>query len=367
MGDTITQQEGQKSKKIKRLIDIVLALTLVGGVVIGVKTVMSDMDPIERTKTSSEEELSSKNSSSAASGDIIYSSELKYNEDVNIGPLIVVNDKNEYKGTDSDLVSMYDVKDDDGTESYLVMSADVKLHKEAANALNDMLKAFADETKHTDIVVDGGYRSIDYQQELYDAAEDKESAAKPGYSDYHAGCSIDLGIQEEDDDTVGDFDGTGDYDWFEKNSYKYGYVVRYPEGKKDSTGYDYRPWHFRYVGKVHAYYMVKNNLSLEEYVDKLKTFEYTQTHLIFEGDDGQEYEVYYFPSDTSSDSTMVAVPSENEYQISGNNSDGFIVSFDKNQKKAAEESKSGEESKDSSADEKKDKDNDKSDSSSKSE
>lgn len=65
-----------------------------------------------------------------------------------------------------------------------------------------------------------------------------------------------------------DFDGTGDYKWFAENGYKYGYVVRFPEDKTQQTGLDYRPWHFRYVGIPHAYYMTQNNLCLEEYVER---------------------------------------------------------------------------------------------------
>lgn len=334
MSDTITQQSGKKSRRIKRIIDVILALTLAGGTVFAVKWLTGDKEDIERGKVSSEEELESGSSSAPDAGKIIYSSELYYNEDVSMGSLIVVNNTSEYKGTADGLVSVYDVLDKDGTDSYTVMNSDVKLREEAAKALNDMLKDFAKETGHKDIVVDGGYRSVEYQQELYDAAEDKSAAAKPGFSDYHAGYSIDFGISDGDGG-VGDFDGKNDYSWFEDNSYKYGYTLRYPDGKKDSTGYDYRPWHFRYVGKAHAYYMVKNDLCLEEYVEKLKSFEYTQTHLIFKDDDNNEYEVYYFPTDTTTDSTMVAVPSGWPFEVSGNNSDGFIVSFNKNDSTAA--------------------------------
>ena len=131
-----------------------------------------------------------------------------------------------------------------------------------------------------------------------------------------------------------DFDGTGDYKWFAENGYKYGYVVRFPEDKTQQTGLDYRPWHFRYVGIPHAYYMTQNNLCLEEYVEKLKTYNYNDSHLELENFDGKKYEVYYYPKDTNGsadpevtelDFTMLAVPSEKEYTITGNNTDGFIV------------------------------------------
>ena len=51
---------------------------------------------------------------------------------------------------------------------------------------------------------------------------------------------------------------------------KYGFVLRFPDGKTSSTGVGYEDWHFRYVGKESAEYMTEHNLSLEEYLALLK-------------------------------------------------------------------------------------------------
>ena len=324
-----------RSRVIKKIIDISLALIIAGGAVYAVRTVTNDFSDINRTAEKDDSAVVTSETVKPDENAIIYVTEVMDNEIMNSGSLIVVNGQTEYKGKGDNLVSVYDVLQADGTDSYMVMDADVKLKRDAATALNDMVKAFAAETGKKDIIVDGGYRSVDYQQELYDAAEDKSAAAKPGFSDYHTGFSIDLGISAEDG-TMEDFTGSGDYSWFKENCSKYGFVVRFPEGKKDVTGYDYRPWHFRYVGVPHAYYMQTNNLCLEEYVDKLKNFEYTQTHLVFKNDAGNEYEVYYYPVDPSGSQTIVAVPNS-EYQVSGNNKDGFIVSFKMNKQPAATE------------------------------
>ncbi|MGB8462530.1 MAG: D-alanyl-D-alanine carboxypeptidase family protein, partial [Priestia megaterium] len=53
--------------------------------------------------------------------------------------------------------------------------------------------------------------------------------------------------------------------WIEANSYKYGYIVRYPEGKQQITGYKYEPWHIRFVGKELASKVYKKGITLEEY------------------------------------------------------------------------------------------------------
>lgn len=339
MGDTKTKEE-KKNYIVRRLIDLALAIILVIGVIIGIKAMTNDVSEIKKNSEGNEDIASSSPEKPLSNSDI-YVTEMKDNDNVNLGTLIVVNNSVEYKGNEDDLISMYDVKESDGTESYDVMNADVKLRKDAASALNDMIKAFASETNHEDLVVDGGYRSVSLQQELYDAAEDKSAAAKPGFSDYHTGYSIDLGISA-DDGTVSDFDGKGDYSWFESNCYRYGYILRYPEGKKEYTGFDYRPWHFRYVGKAHAYYINKNNLCLEEYLETIKQHEYTQTHLTFSDDNGNDYEAYYYPVDTSGSFTMIAVPSEFQWDISGNNTDGFVVCFNKNDTVKADSSENTE-------------------------
>ena len=331
MAKTKTKQEGRNVYIIKRTIDVVFAIALVIAIILLIRSVTGDMTDIKPPKGGNNEIEVSDNALEKVDkrGDMIFSTELMDEDDIYNGSLILVNNDNEYKGNNDDLVSVYDIKDEDGTDSYTVMSADVKLKSDAAKALNDMVKAFAKETGRDDIVVDGGYRSKEEQQELFNAAEDKSAAAKPGFSDYHAGLSIDFGLSGADG-MVEDFDGTGDYAWFEKNSYKYGFILRYPDGKKDLTGYDYRPWHFRYVGKEHAYYMMKNGLCLEEYVEKVREYTYEKDHLTFQDDDNNYYEIYYFPQDTENkDMTMVAVPSGLPFNVSGDNKGGYIISFDK--------------------------------------
>ena len=64
-------------------------------------------------------------------------------------------------------------------------------------------------------------------------------------------------------------DGFADTDkakWLKDNSYKYGFILRYPKGKEDITGVIFEPWHFRYVGVEAAAEITKNKLTLEEYL-----------------------------------------------------------------------------------------------------
>ena len=60
--------------------------------------------------------------------------------------------------------------------------------------------------------------------------------------------------------------------WLMENCYKYGFILRYPENKKDITKVDYEPWHYRYVGKEHAKKIYSKNYTLEEYIDYLNYY-----------------------------------------------------------------------------------------------
>jgi len=94
--------------------------------------------------------------------------------------------------------------------------------------------------------------------------------------------------------------------------------VRYDSAKEALTGIANEPWHFRYVGVPHATQMAKLDLCMEEYVDYLKDFTFEGERLTISCDDGT-YEVWY------AEGTEVYLPESGEYQVSGNNVDGVIV------------------------------------------
>ena len=89
------------------------------------------------------------------------------------------------------------------------------------------------------------------------------------------------------------------------------------------TGISYESWHYRYVGAPHAQIMEDMNLCLEEYISYLKNFSVEKPLQILTG--GKTYYVYY--TQKTADSTDVYVPSDGEYTLSGNNTDGFIVTY----------------------------------------
>lgn len=89
-----------------------------------------------------------------------------------------------------------------------------------------------------------------------------KASAKPGHSEHETGLASDIVKQGV---SMYDFGSTKEYTWLKENAHKYGFILRYPEGKEYLTGYMYEPWHYRYVGKDVAKYIYENDIVFEEY------------------------------------------------------------------------------------------------------
>lgn len=119
-----------------------------------------------------------------------------------------------------------------------------------------------------------GFRSYETQYYTYNyycstrgqAAADRFSA-RPGHSEHQTGLAMDI------NDASDWFTGTPEQKWLAKNCYKYGFVIRYPEGKEHITGYKYESWHIRYLGKELAQELTKKGLTVEEYFDITSKYE----------------------------------------------------------------------------------------------
>ena len=125
------------------------------------------------------------------------------------------------------------------------------------------------------IYLSSGFRSYDLQSQIYNNyvnAYGQSTAdtfsARPGYSEHQTGMAIDVNIIDDS------FTGTPEAIWLEAHCNEYGFILRYPFGKQDITGYKYEPWHIRYIGKENAKAFREEadkrndvNLTLEEYLD----------------------------------------------------------------------------------------------------
>lgn len=170
----------------------------------------------------------------------------------------------------------YEVKEKDGIhyiDGIMIVNKAYSISKdynpkdllpETKKAYEKMKKAAKEDGVSLWIV--SGYRSYDTQKIIYDnyvKTNGKEKAdtfsARPGYSEHQTGYAMDL------NDATSNFEGTKAAKWLDANAYKYGFIIRFPNGKEKYTGYKYEPWHVRYLGVMKATKIYKSGLSLEEY------------------------------------------------------------------------------------------------------
>ncbi len=120
------------------------------------------------------------------------------------------------------------------------------LRREANSALVTMQAAFKRSHTSYGLVVHSAYRSYKTQQAVWDG--DYNLTAKPGYSEHQTGWAVDLGAKSGKCSIYECFGALTEGVWLAANSYKYGFILRYPKGMQNVTGFQYEPWHFRYVG-----------------------------------------------------------------------------------------------------------------------
>ena len=256
--------------------------------------------------------------------------------DVHRGSCILVNLQVPYIFSDEeDVYSVYKNK----SKSYKVTSGSIYLQMETIQAMNAMMDVFYGETENRNIMVNSGFRSEKQQQDVYASKVQTNGEAyaekyvqKPGYSEHHTGYAMDLAVYDEGDpDVEGDeamwtFDGKDEYFWVDQNCDQFGFVLRYSASKEDVTGIAYESWHYRYVGIGNALAMTNMGLSLEEYINFIKDYAYDGTRYYITADNGNIYCLYYVKS-SGKDGQKIPIPkTAREYDISGNNIDGFIVS-----------------------------------------
>lgn len=111
------------------------------------------------------------------------------------------------------------------------------------------------------------YRSYNSQAAIYNKNVNLHGtrianrfSAKPGQSEHQTGLAFDINQANRE------FVGTKEALWLQKNCYKFGFIIRYPRGKENITGYVYEPWHVRYVGEKVAKEIYESGLCLEEYL-----------------------------------------------------------------------------------------------------
>lgn len=143
-------------------------------------------------------------------------------------------------------------------------------NKHARRQLNKLLAQA--EQEDIDLKYRSGFRSYQEQQKLIKQAikEDGEKqayayTAKPGHSEHQTGLAFDVGMDKPISNFKKDFGHTKQGQWLAQHAKQYGFIIRYPKGAEDWTGYEYEPWHLRYVGDNLAHTIHEEQTSLEQY------------------------------------------------------------------------------------------------------
>lgn len=236
-------------------------------------------------------------------------------DDIHRGNLILVNQEHSYQEQHVVLCTV-------GTWE----GADILYERTAAAALNKLIQEIGGAGQ---IVPVSAWRSLAEQQKIWEDSlaehglEFTQSyVAVPGHSEHQTGLAIDLGIYKEKIDFIcPDFPYTGICNKFRKAAPSYGFIERYQKDKEEITGISHEPWHFRYVGYPHSRIITDNNFAFEEYIEFIK--DYTEnSRLVYKDKSGTIIQIYYVPAE---DQTVINLPDRCTCQISGNNTDGFIV------------------------------------------
>ena len=175
-------------------------------------------------------------------------------------PLVLVNKYNilssNYIPSDLEAITS---KYNKGYNNKLRHEARIAFEKMCDAALNDNIKIYSG----------SAYRSYSYQQNLYNRYVNQDGkkkadtySARAGSSEHQTGLATDILNAKIDYISASD----KEYTWLINNSYKYGYILRYPKGKEKITGYMYEEWHFRYLGIELAKDVYDSKLTYDEYV-----------------------------------------------------------------------------------------------------
>lgn len=214
-------------------------------------------------------------------------------------------------------------------------SPEILLCETAALQLRELLERLG---AGDGIVLVSGWRTRQEQEEIYAQSLlengeifTKKYVALPDHSEHQTGLAIDLGVKKETIDFIRpEFPYTGICGKFRGMAADYGFIERYGKDKEAITGIAHEPWHFRYVGRPHASIMEERGLCLEEYLMFLKAYT-RERPLLFCGSDGSRAQIYYVLAQC--EETVLTLPDDSDYRISGNNMDGFIVTLEKRRRK----------------------------------
>ena len=150
----------------------------------------------------------------------------------------------------------------------LFNNSNATMVQEAADAYQELVEAAKKDG--ITLVATTAYRSYSFQSYLYNSYKEKDGqqaadtySARPGFSEHQTGLAADLNDPNYSARRL----SPSDYEWLKNNADKYGFIIRFPEGTDNITGYQEEDWHIRYLGKETAKKVKDSGLTLDEYYD----------------------------------------------------------------------------------------------------
>lgn len=211
------------------------------------------------------------NKSFSTDSDTLKSNEIKRLEGIlNDELFILVNENNKLE---DDYVPSTLVESDIAFEGYIECK---QLDERTSNAAKEMFNAALND--NVNLIAISGYRSYSVQENLYNSRVEvkgvektRQYTAEAGASEHQTGLAIDIVCNDYPYLDEG-FENTDAFKWLYNNCYKYGFILRYQKGKEDITGYNYEPWHFRYIGDVDiAKDIMERGICFEEFIDEVNS------------------------------------------------------------------------------------------------
>lgn len=229
-------------------------------------------------------------------------------EDIYRGNLILINKKYPIRIKEEEIIKNLTIVN----EKYMGHL----LNKSVVKVLNRILTKLDSKEQ---IVPVSGFRARKEQMDLYDTSVKENGleftqkfVARPDESEHQSGLAIDF--------ICPDFPYYGIFNEFREEAKINGFIERYKAGKEDITGISQEPWHFRFVGFPHSVIIEENGYALEEYHEFIRKFDSIDNSYKY-----KNYCIFFVKSIEEKQS--IFLEDDFEYDISGNNIDGFIITL----------------------------------------